>query len=560
MTMKLSRVSDDRSEFPRDLLDLLVPLFGGTHLGWCFHSPAIAWTAPLGLGAIAYAARISSRSLATLSAFAGLFVFHLIGLRFLQQTGHREVGLWWPWLSAALAAVSLCYLPVTRWFVNHLHLNFVWAFPIAWVASEQLRFWATVPFLEVPFPFLRVGTTLYQSGYLLQCADLVGEGGLSGLAALFAAAAADWLRQAARPIEALHHVLRRTLKIGLIGMVLLGYGVAWELRARNEPGPVVGLIPDLFPIDVIHDDARMAEFADRLAKLQSEAGEGCVDLWVWSEMSLAMPLEPNGQTDVDREHWERLQSLSRRVGSSLLIGAPRLSSNARHNSCFLVSPAGEAPQFYDKSFLGPADEFQPRLGKIMSALTGRPHLAPQSLNWAVHSPGDATPVFSVPSVRESRRRFAGCSICFDVWFATLFCRYMQQPEGPLPDFLVNIADEVFTGDREFSYAHWALVQARLRAIETRRPLVRCCGDGYTAIVAPTGRILALQGGPATSKSVLIGQVPVSTAFSLYSLTGDVLPICSLLVSAAALLKVGTSRLGLRWKRPVVECRKPLGLE
>lgn len=492
--------------------------------------------APFGLGALAYSAYVPSRSIATLSALAGLFAFHLIGLQILPQTGHRELGQWWPPYALSIALISLCFLPVTRLLTGRIGLSITWAFPIAWVAAEQLKYWATVPLLDITFPLLRVGATLHQQPHLLRCADVVGGNGLSWLVAVFASLIADCLIQLRNRTTKRFRLLNRVLVVGVIGCVAITYGFLRGRFVDTIPGPTIVLISDLFPVDSLDSEAQMVAECDRLVARRKANPAERVNLWIWSEMALTKDLNAvDGMTDAV-SRWDCLHEMCHHLDSSIITGAPRtFGDEVHHNSCFYIASDKEKSGFYDKHFLCPGYEFQPTIGRLLSKMSGRIHLAPESLNRSSLTPGTTTPLFSLQSPLESQRWCFGTSICYDIWFSTLFRRYMSNPQTTPPDFFVNIADEVFTGGKEFSYGQWALVETRLRAIEARRTMVRNCGDGFSAVISPTGELLAVEAGASNTKRLIVYQIPISRDVTLFSLLGDWVTKVSFAISVWVLL-------------------------
>ena len=105
--------------------------------------------------------------------------------------------------------------------------------------------------------------------------------------------------------------------------------------------------------------------------------------------------------------------------------------------------------------------------------------------------------------------------------------------------LVNLTDDGWFGNGAQPEQH--LNAARLRAVETRRWLIRASGSGISAVISPAGEVAAsLAYGEVGALEVEVQ--PVETV-TLYARTGDVM-----WVAFAALLAVVAATLG-RWPSP-----------
>lgn len=83
-------------------------------------------------------------------------------------------------------------------------------------------------------------------------------------------------------------------------------------------------------------------------------------------------------------------------------------------------------------------------------------------------------------------------ICYESLFADHVRSFFHGPEGR-PDFIVNITQDGWYGDTDETYQHFEL--ARLRAVETRRALVRAVNDGASGFVDMAGRYVTPIAGP-----------------------------------------------------------------
>jgi apolipoprotein N-acyltransferase len=95
------------------------------------------------------------------------------------------------------------------------------------------------------------------------------------------------------------------------------------------------------------------------------------------------------------------------------------------------------------------------------------------------------------------------------------------------EFLVNITDDGWYGDTAAPYQH--LSAAILRAVETRRWLVRASNSGVSAFVDPTGEIVGSM--PLGAAGVRRQRITASSAVPFYVRWGDwPIPLCALVVA------------------------------
>jgi apolipoprotein N-acyltransferase len=192
-------------------------------------------------------------------------------------------------------------------------------------------------------------------------------------------------------------------------------------------------------------------------------------LVVWPET--ALPFYP-----LANEHMQLLwQEVSTR-DFALLTGAPWyiiIDKKSRdvdfYNSALLLQPNGSFGGKYYKSHLVPFGEYIP----LKSFL---PFLAP-----LVEAVGDFSPgTIEQPLVWQKAR--AGVLICFESVFPELSRKWVLSGAN----VLVNLTNDAWYGKSSAPYH--SLAMSVLRAVETRRSLVRSANTGISAFVDPTGTI------------------------------------------------------------------------
>ena len=115
---------------------------------------------------------------------------------------------------------------------------------------------------------------------------------------------------------------------------------------------------------------------------------------------------------------------------------------------------------------------------------------------------------------------------------------MLRPRDDRPGWIINLTNDGWFGISTGPYQH--LQQARLRAIEEGLPLVRAANTGISAVIDPSGRIVARLG--LGIEGVLDASLPAALPPTVYARLGD---IPAAMIMAAALLLVFRRRAAKR---------------
>jgi len=365
----------------------------------------------------------------------------------------------------------------------------------------------------IPWAF---GSAMASSPILRQGADVAGVYGLSFAVvlvnALLALAIGGGLDQRAR--------LRAAGGAVAMLVALVGYG-AFRLGESSRPphSPQQGLnvavmqggLPSgRFDVALANHQA-WQRYSDMTGRIDET-----VDLVVWPETILRVYLRN------DLLYRPRLLELANRLGRPIILGsldAPSEGSAEELNSAYLIEPSHGAdpsdaspapsmhsqsrPQVYHKSYLLPFGEYVPAIVQGWFA------------NWQttgnfVH--GEAATALSVRlRGQEHTVRFAP-SICFEILQPGWFNEMTRAGAG----FLVNLTDDGWFGHSTAPYQH--LEFARMRAVETRRWLVRASNSGISAVIDPTGAVIADLG--LDKIGTLSASIRTESAQTLYVLFGE----------------------------------------
>ena len=449
------------------------------------------------------AVRAASRAAhaAALAWITGV-VFHAGLLAWLPQAIVHWLDVRWP----PAIALFVCY-------VGYHALQFAGAALCARAGdAAATRIAATVAgwvLLEWGFPKVlpwSLGATLGPHPLLRQAADVAGVHGLSALVvsinALLAEAQANW---SARPLESGVELTCAALLL----IATAGYG---SMAARQSASLVQIAVVQAGTSAVEAPDpyaANAAAWRDYAAL--SEALSDRVDVILWPEKVLRVYLR-------DSLPWRTAaEALARRTGAALVIGAlDRAADGSDLNAAYVLTPTLSATAH--KTALVPFAEDTPGAAWLTAPWRA---LAPSA-----RPVGAPPPIVRVAGVRLAPR------ICFE---AILPGAYNDAVRAGA-DVLINLADD------SWSASAWAAAQhlemTRLRAVETRRWLVRASHSGLSAVIDAHGAIVArLPYGVRGSSARAVDAPRVLTTYVRW---GDA-PVLALCGAALALVAARRGR-------------------
>src|SRR5262249_7207784 len=122
----------------------------------------------------------------------------------------------------------------------------------------------------------------------------------------------------------------------------------------------------------------------------------------------------------------------------------------------------------------------------------------------------------------------GSLVCFEAMYPELVRRFTDLGA----DLLVNVSNDVWFAAAAAARHHLDI--ASVRAIESRRWLLRATSTGYSAVVDPHGRIVAPS--PLDRPAVLTETVRASTCRTPYQRVGDLAAWLAVLAAAAAVVR------------------------
>jgi apolipoprotein N-acyltransferase len=129
--------------------------------------------------------------------------------------------------------------------------------------------------------------------------------------------------------------------------------------------------------------------------------------------------------------------------------------------------------FYDKHHLVPYAEYfpVPQMVRSWLRMMNLPNL-------------DFTPGAAVQPPISAAGTLVAASICYEDAYGNALPPVLRRGAT----VLVNVTNDAWFGHSWARYQHFQI--ARMRAIESRRPLIRAAQDGVSALVGADGRVLA----------------------------------------------------------------------
>jgi apolipoprotein N-acyltransferase len=384
-----------------------------------------------------------------------------------------------------------------------------------------------------------LGHGLYPSPRLRQAADVVGVHGLTVAVVFVNEAVLAAMRRVARG-ERRRRTLAPALAAAALVLALVAYGEVRLRQFADAPGgaPVTA---GLVQANVSHYDRLAAEigtFAAVRRILDAHVGlssavlaRADVDFLLWPETvyptTFGRPKSEAG-ADFDRE----IVGFVDRVGRPLVFGSYDVEDGDEFNAAVVLPPArGGPPAFttYRKATLFPLTERVPWLLESSLVRGWLPWLG----TW---KPGTGARVVVLP-LADGRRLPVAPLICYDA----------LEPRNALAavregaTLIVTMSNDSWFDVGPGAWQH--LIGAAFRSVETRRAQVRATNTGLSAVITPTGEIVATI-GLREQGTLVASVVPDGRTQTVLVRWGEWLPPAALGVAALLALAARPRRRGI----------------
>jgi len=434
--------------------------------------------------------------------FAWLMPFAVLGLpaylALFTAAGFALARLLWTRDASRLLALAIS-LTVTEWLRGHLLSGFPWN-SFGYALSEPLA--------------------------LAQTASLIGLWGMTFLTvAIFASPAVliDGSSRGRKPW------LAPVAALVLLAVMAVFGAVRLSLQPTLLSKVKLRIMQPNLQQDVKFNYAAKAEVMQKYLTLSDRAsgpqstGVHDAQILIWPES--AFPFFLTREADAMAQIAELLPK-----GTVLITGsvrAPDLPAGVRitraYNSIYVIDHDGNVLQVYDKLHLVPFGEYLPfqdwmeKLGFVQLTRVQGGFI-----------PGTRRRTMEIPDAPRALPL-----ICYEAIFPGDIAARDERP-----GWIINLTNDGWFGISTGPYQH--LQQARLRAVEEGLSIVRAANTGISAVIDPSGRIVAQLG--LGIEGVLDANLPQALPPTIYARIKD---IPAAVIMAAALLLVIRRRFARR---------------
>lgn len=417
------------------------------------------------------------------------------------------------WLLCGLLVAYLALYPaafawITARVVQAAGLRALALAPCIWVGTEWVR-----GTLFSGFPWVLLGYSQSGVASVIQTASLLSVHGVSALIVL-AGVAVVWLWQEGR----------RALWRSGLSLALVLACVAWgayrvaegSLTTTGEPVRV-GIVQGNVPQEQKWDPAYRDDILGRYLRLTQDVVRRGATLVLWPESSTPFFL---GR---DQARTEAIRAAVHDAGIHLVVGSDDVAPEGapHYNAAFMIGPNGATDAVYHKMQLVPFGEYIPMRRLLFFA-------QPLVEGVADFAPGEEMTLLPVGERRLS------VAVCYEVvfpWHGLLAARTGSQ-------LLTTITNDAWYGTTSAPYQHFE--QARVRAVETGRYLVRAANTGISAVIDPYGRVVTRTALFETA--TIVADVRWRTTPTVYLRIGDsFVYACLVITGLAIVISVRTNR-------------------
>ncbi len=472
------------------------------------------------------------------------------------------LGLFWGGFGAYAATLGNPWRdqPPGGWGECAHSLRHAFCLGAVWAGLEWLRGW-----LFTGFGWNPLGVAFHETLVIAQAADLLGVPGLSMLLVFFQAVllqtgkrvsltARDGIRRPRHDFLVAAAVVVAVICYGAVRIAAEGRGESIRLKALlvqiNIPQDAARVLWKAEKVHMAYEeetvealDALADHDAARLQQAVGDGDEGEISLswpdWVvWPESALTGRFlrTADGAWGTWLENLETIARVREAGPFTLIHGTNELEAVERGEDELMIMEKGRAwnsiavmdpddgLQTYRKRHLVifgetiPFVDSIPLLKKLYEQQAGIEY-------GGSFTPGESTEPLPV-AIASGETISAIPTICFEDTLGRLVRRFVR----PAPQVIVNATNDGWFKESPAAAQHFA--NARFRAIELRRPMLRAANSGVSAAVDSAGstahpdtgkpQVITDASGSHFTRGSLLAEVdvPLEPSFSLYAIIGD----------------------------------------
>ena len=382
--------------------------------------------------------------------------------------------------------------------------------PAVWVTTELGRI-----YLFTGFPWELLG---YSQASVLPIAQLASAVGVLGVSAMVV-----WVN-ATLTFFVLERGPRRG-QVAVASAMMVGACLALGgLRLRSDVWVAAG---DPLSVAVVQGNIAQADkwdpslrdaILDKYIALTERAVDGGAQLVVWPEAAtpFAFALDPRA---------EMIRQVARDRGVHLLFGTTDVVWDEEpryYNAAVLVTPEGETAGTYYKQHLVPFGEYVPLRDVLF-------FVSPLVENVGGFTAGTESTTLMMNDDPIST------AVCYEIIYPGL----VRELVAGGSRLLTTVTNDAWYGRTAAPYQHFQ--QARMRAIEQGRYLLRAANTGISGVIDPYGRVIVKSG--LFEDDVLVAEVRLLDGLTLYARYGDLLAFACGVLTVALLVVAARRRSG-----------------
>ncbi len=331
----------------------------------------------------------------------------------------------------------------------------IWGFACLWVVGEWILSLGTLA-----FPWTNVAVSL--TGFLpyIQTASLFGKYFISFITVLgcclFAYSIFD--RKKAYAIWGVSVIFANLL----IGMII------WFIPTNQENTIKTAVIQGNALADEKWTSDSRTKIFERYLEYSEEAAKNGAKIIVLPESAIAIYFVPDGVLH------NSFAEITRKYDTTIIAGVHYYENGDSYNSVIGIMPDGSLSERYDKRHLVPFGEFIPFVDVIGKFL---PFVAEFNAETGTYVEGNE------PVVIDTEYGKVSPLVCFD----SIFPEFAKDGVENDAQILAIVTNDSWFNDSFGIYTH--LRHAQLRAIESKRYVLRAANTGISCFIDEKGRVI-----------------------------------------------------------------------